>query len=137
MTYKSLTPKQTYILSIAPNEEIIEMLTKFIKEQGIKSGYIVGLGAVKSARVGHYSVPNKKYTEHKIKKPLEMVNLTGIITSNKIHLHATFASAMFKAYAGHLVRAVVSAACELILIEAKEEVGRKYSEEIGLDLLEL
>jgi predicted DNA-binding protein with PD1-like motif len=137
MTHKTLTPKQTYILSIAPNEEIIETVTKFVKEQKIKSGYILGLGAVKSARLGHYSVPKKKYTERKIKKPLEMTNLTGIISSDKIHVHATFASQMFKGYAGHLVRAVVSAACELIVVETMEEIGRKYSKEIGLDLLDL
>ena len=137
MTHKILSPKQTYILSIAPNEEIIEMIAKFVKEQKIKSGYVLGLGAIKSARLGHYCVPKKKYTERKIKKPLEMTNLTGIISSDKIHIHATFVSAMFKAYGGHLVRAVVSAACELVVVETMQEIDRKYNKEIGLELLKL
>ncbi|MFH1713091.1 MAG: DUF296 domain-containing protein, partial [Candidatus Jacksonbacteria bacterium] len=79
----------------------------------------------------------KKYFERKVKKPLEITNLTGIITSGKVHIHATFSSQMLKAYAGHLTRATVSGACELIVVETKEEIKRKHSEKIGLDLLEL
>jgi len=137
MTYQNLTPKQTYIVSIAPGEEIMEALAEFVKNQEIKSGYIIGIGAVKSARLGWYYVPNKKYFERKVKKPLEITNLTGIITSGKVHIHATFSSQMLKAYAGHLTRATVSGACELIVVETKEEIKRKHSEKIGLDLLEL
>ena len=137
MTFKSLTPKQTYIVSIAPNEEIVETLTAFVKERGIRSGYVIGIGAVKSTRVASYSAQTKRYTERKLKKPLELVNLTGIITTDKVHLHATYASHMFKGFAGHLVKAVVAAACEIIVVETVETIGRKRSEEVGLDLLDL
>ena len=137
MTYQNLTPKQTYIVSIAPGEEIMEVLSEFIKNQKIKSGYIIGIGAVTSARLGWYSVPQKKYFERKVKKPLEITNLIGIITSGKIHIHATFSSQMLKAYAGHLTKANVSGACELIVVETKEAIKRKHSEQIGLELLNL
>jgi predicted DNA-binding protein with PD1-like motif len=137
MQYKKLTPQQTYLLNVNPNEDILNELQKFIRELGIKSGYILGLGAVKSVRLAHYSVTNKKYTERKFKKPLEITNLFGIITTSKIHLHSSFASQTFKCYAGHLVKAIVAAACEIIVVETREEVGRKYNEEIGLELLAL
>lgn len=137
MNYQKVTQKNTLLVSIAPNEEIVEKLTEFVKKQGIQSGYILGIGAVKSVRLGHYSVATKTYTEKKIKKPLEMTNLTGIITTDKIHLHGTFGSQMFKAYSGHVARAVVSAACEIIIVETEEEITRQHSEEIGLDLLNL
>ena len=137
MTFLPLTPAQTYIVSIAPNEEIIAALFSFIKERGIQSGYFTGIGAVKSARLGHYRVSHKKYTERNIKKPMEIANLTGIITKDKIHAHITLGNQLFKAYAGHLVRATVSAACEVIVVAAKEEIARAYSKEIGLELLDL
>jgi hypothetical protein len=36
-----------------------------------------------------------------------------------------------------LTRAIVAAACEIVVVATKEEIGRKLSEEIGLELLEL
>ncbi len=137
MTYKSLTPKHLHLISIQPNEELVATLAQFIKDQQIKSGYILGLGAVKSVKLGHYSVSTKKYTERKIKKPLEIASLTGIITKDKIHLHGTFGSQMFKTYSGHVAAAVVSAACEIVIVETLEDVNRKFDEKIGLELLNL
>lgn len=137
MNHRILTPTQTYLVSIAPNEDIIASLTAFIKEQKISSGYVIGIGAIKSCRIAHYSVANKKYTERRVKKPLEIINLTGIITKDKAHLHGSFGNQLFRVYGGHLTKAVVSAACEIIVVAAKEEIGRKYSDEIGLELLQI
>jgi predicted DNA-binding protein with PD1-like motif len=137
MTFKKLTPKQIYIMSIAPNEEIMETLNAFVKEQNINSGYLMGIGAVKSTRVAHYSVTTKKYTERKIKKPFELTNLMGIITSDKIHVHATYSNQLMRGYAGHLVKAVVAAACEIVVVETVEKIERKHDESIGLELLNL
>lgn len=137
MTFSTLTPKRTFIVSIAPNEDIVESLKQLVKEQEIKSGYLVGIGAVKSARVAHYRVSDKKYTERAIKKSLEVTNITGIITMDKVHVHITAGNQLFRGYGGHLVRAVVAAACEIIVVATEEEIGRKFSEEIGLDLLDL
>jgi len=137
MNFTKLTQKGIYILSIAPQEEIVQSIEKFVKKKQIRSGFILGLGAVKSVKLGHYSVKTKKYTEKKLKKPLEMTNITGIITVNKVHLHATFANQMFKSYAGHLVGATVSAACEIVLIATKEPIEREFNQNIGLELLKL
>ena len=137
MLHQKLTPQQTYIVSLAPDDEILASLNQFVKDQQIKSGYIIGIGAVKSARLGHYSVKSKRYTERKIKKPMELVNLTGIITTGKVHLHATLGTQMFQTFSGHLAGAVISAACEIIIVETKEEVKRKKDETVGLELLNL
>ena len=83
MKYHTLTQTQTYLVSIAPNEDIVASLAAFIKEQGIASGYIVGIGAIKSCRVAHYAVPAKKYTERKLKKSFEILSITSIITKDK------------------------------------------------------
>lgn len=137
MNHRTLTPTQTYLVSIAPNEDIIASLTAFIKEQGVASGYVIGIGAIKSCRIAHYSVANKKYTERRVKKPLEIINLTGIITKDKVHLHGSFGNQLFRVYGGHLTKAVVSTACEVIVVSAREEITRKYSDEVGLELLDI
>lgn len=135
MKYCTLTFTQPYLVSIAPNEDIVASLTEFVKEQKIASGYIIGIGAIKSCRLAHYSVSTKKYTERKSKKPLEILNITGIITKDKVHIHGVFGNQLFRGSGGHLTKAIVSAACEVIVVAAKEEVGRKYNDEIGLELI--
>ena len=137
MKYQAITIKQTYIVSIEPNEDIVDALTAFVQEKKLQSGYLIGIGAVKMIRFGHYSVKDKKYTERKMKKPLELSTITGIVTQGHVHVHATVGSALFRAYAGHLSHATVAAACEIIVVETKEKVTRKRSEEIGLDLIDL
>jgi len=137
MKHKKITPKQIYLVSIDVNEDIVAALTKFVKENMIQSGYLFGIGAVKSVRLGHYNVKTKKYSERKIKKLLEIASLNGIITSDKLHLHGVFSNVQAKSYAGHVARAVVSAACEIVVVETEEEVVRTRSEEVGLDLLDL
>ena len=137
MTFTTLTHKRTFIVSIAPNEDIIESLKQFVKEQEITSGYLVGIGAVKSVRVAHYRVSDKKYTERTIKKPLEVTNITGIITKDKAHVHITAGNQLFRGYGGHLVKAIVAAACEIIVVATEEEIGRKHDEAVGLELLSL
>ncbi len=136
MKYHTLTPTQTYLVSIAPNEDIVASLSAFSKEQGIASGYAIGIGAIKSCRIAHYSVAGKKYTERKLRKPLEILNITGIITKDKVHVHGVFGSQLSRAYGGHIAKAIVSAACEMIVVATREEIGRKYNEEIGLELID-
>lgn len=137
MIFKKLTLKQTYIVSISANEEIIKSLETFVKEQGIASGYIIGVGSVKSVRIAHYTVSAKKFTERKFKKPLEVSNITGIITKDKVHVHITLGNQLFKGYAGHLVRATVAGLCEVMVVQTEEEVGRKYDDTVGLHVVDL
>jgi predicted DNA-binding protein with PD1-like motif len=136
-TFQKITPKQMYVVSVPPNGDIVRSLAAFVEERGIGSGCLIGIGAVKSLRVAHYLVPRKKYTEHKFKKPLELTNITGVIAAQKVHIHISVSNQLFRSYGGHLVSAVVSSACEVIVFETEEAIGRKMSDEVGLELLDL
>jgi len=135
MRFKKLN-NFAYILKLERGEEIMEVIFKFCKQKKIYAGYFFGLGAVNSVRLAWYSIINKKYTERKIKKPLEIVSLAGIITAKKIHAHIVLSSAMMKTYGGHLIQARISGACEIILTPGEGAIARKYDEAIGLELLD-
>jgi predicted DNA-binding protein with PD1-like motif len=54
-----------------------------------------------------------------------------------LHLHVNLSDSSCHAFGGHLNAAVVSATCEVVVCALEGEVGREFSEEIGLNLLQL
>lgn len=140
MKYKKID-KQTYVISLAPGEEIIERLTAFLEQEGIVNAYFSGIGAVKKAELAHYRVDNKKYSAKVFEEPLEVANLTGnaFLFEGKplVHAHATLANYRFETLAGHLVQGVISAACEILLVKLDSQLQKKHSAGIGLKLLAL
>lgn len=112
-------------------------LTQFCQDNKIFSGSFYGLGACGEAELAHYSVETKEYSKQTFTGEHEVTNLTGIITDKKIHVHATIADNQFQTQAGHLVRMVISGACEIHLTAGEETIGRVKDEETGLELLDL
>lgn len=137
MKFKKLTYKQTYLISILPGEDIIEQIAAFKKEQGITSGYLVGIGATTITALAHYSVETKEYTEKTLREPLELASLNGIITEDKVHIHAVFGTDSYASVSGHLTKAFVFGACEIILVETEESTTRIQNPQTGLDLLNI
>lgn len=131
--------KNDYIISIGRGEEIIQTLMGFCEKNKIGLGHFSGIGAVNKAELAHYSVEAKKYSGKTINGPLEILNLTGNITSMGgkccIHAHITLSDEKMNAIGGHLKSAVVSAACEVFLTDFGSKAEREYNKEIGLNML--
>lgn len=127
-----------YFLSIANHCEISEAVAAFCKEMNIMSGEIYGLGAVNKVVLRFLNPATKKYEDLVFNEQMEMSNLTGNISRKDgevyLHLHATFGRSDCSAIAGHLFTAVISGACELVVIPSEAEIGRKFDEETGLNL---
>ena len=69
----------------------------------------------------------------------ELGSVTGSLSRQDgkpyLHLHAVIGSPVKgECHAGHLNAAVVSATCELVIDVIDGEVGREFSDEIGLNL---
>lgn len=140
MRYEKVSDDK-YLISVAPDEELIEQLNDFLSKEKIMNAYFFGIGAVKSLELGHYKVENKKYYSKVIEEPLEISSMMGNVFLFKekplIHAHIVVANDKFETFSGHLAKAVVSAACEIILVKLGSKINRKYSEEIGLNLLDM
>ena len=69
----------------------------------------------------------------------EITSLVGNSTRKDgevyLHVHINFGDENGMVRGGHLVRSVISATSEIIVRKIDGEVGRKLSEEIGLNLL--
>ena len=139
MKFKNI--KDTYFIRLERGERIIETLKSFCANNKIRCGYFFGIGALDDVELAHYIVENKKYTSKTFKQPLEIINMTGNVTTIDkevyLHCHITLSDEGMRAIAGHLKEGVISATCEIVLVSAAASITRKYDNLTGLNLLDL
>lgn len=89
---------------------------------------------------GLFNTKEKKYYSQTLEQDFEICPLVGNISTMGgevyLHLHITLGDKNQNCFAGHLNSAVVSATCEVVTEVIDGEVDRKFSKEIGLNLLE-
>lgn len=128
----------TYIVRIDKNEEILEQVKALALKEGIKLASVQALGAVNDFTVGVFDTAEKKYYANSFQGSYEIVSLTGTINTMDgefyCHLHMSAGDGKGYVVGGHLNRAIVSATCEMLVMEIPGTVDRAFSEEIGLNL---
>jgi predicted DNA-binding protein with PD1-like motif len=129
-----------WILKLDKEEEIINTVTSFCRENQINLGSISGIGAIDQAKIGFFDTKRKKYETRDLSGDLEIASLVGNVTLKDdkpfLHLHVTLANEEWKVFGGHLFEARVSATCEIFLIESIEHIARKLDTNSGLYLLD-
>ncbi|MBI5411594.1 DNA-binding protein [Candidatus Peregrinibacteria bacterium] len=133
--------KNTFVIRIDRNEEIVESLTLFCKQNSIKLASLNGIGAAKNIVTGYFDSKTKVYNEQAFTDgSYEIASMSGNVAmiNNEpvVHLHVVLGDAQRIAFAGHLKSGVVSLTCEVILQKIEGTVERKKSEEIGLNLFD-
>lgn len=138
MEYKNFG--DVLVARIDKGEEIVESIKKICIKEKISLGKINAIGAVNKAKIGLFETGIKKYHSTVLTGDFEIASLSGTVTAigNEpyLHLHISLADSTFKTFGGHLNEAYVSATCELTIQIIKGSVGRRFSEEIGLNLFE-
>lgn len=130
----------TIIMRVDPTEEICEQIAEVAGKEQILLAELSGLGAVNDFTTGVFDTKTKEYHANRFQGTFEIVSLTGTLTrkDGQTYLHAHFSAGdgQGHVFGGHLNRAVVSATAEIVIRMIGGEVGRKFSEEIGLNLFE-
>lgn len=130
----------TIIMRVDPTEEICEQIAEVAGKEQILLAELSGLGAVNDFTTGVFDTKTKEYHANRFQGTFEIVSLTGTLTrkDGQAYLHAHFSAGdgQGHVFGGHLNRAVVSATAEIVIRMIGGEVGRKFSEEIGLNLFE-
>ena len=130
----------TYVLRLNKGEDVMEALKSMCKEEDIKLAEVTGLGASNLVEIGVFNVNTKEYNTKVFEGMFEITSLVGNVTRKDeevyLHLHINFGDENGMVRGGHLVRARISATGEIIVRKIDGEVGRKLSDEIGLNLLE-
>ncbi|EPR71896.1 hypothetical protein ADIWIN_3094 [Winogradskyella psychrotolerans RS-3] len=135
-TYKQIGNK--YVVSIQNHAEITKAITAFVKEQDIKAGTIVGLGAVNEATLRFFDPATKEFVDKTFSEQMEITNLTGNISQQNdkhyIHMHVTLGRNDYTALAGHLLTAKINGAAEFVIESFDGTLNRYYDEDTGLNL---
>lgn len=129
-----------YVIRMDRGEKVVENILLFAKNENVKLASVQALGAVGELTVGVYKPNEKQYISKTFKGDYEITSLTGTITQKDdlpyVHLHISVGTEGGLVYGGHLNEAIVSATVEMIISVIDGKVGRKFNEEIGLNLFD-
>lgn len=121
-------------------EEICAKLLELAEAEDIRLASVSGIGASNDVTLGVFGTHTKFYNKTVYNATdYELGSVTGSLSRQDgkpyLHLHAVIGSPVKgECHAGHLNAAVVSATCELVIDVIDGEVGREFSDDIGLNL---
>ena len=132
---------QGYVLRLDPGEEIVASLTRLVQQENVQLGTVSALGAAGDVTIGIFNTKEKQYYSQRYQGDYEISALVGNVTRKEgepyLHLHITIGNPVTgEVHAGHLSSAVISATLELFLQVWDGQVGRKFSDQVGLNLFE-
>ena len=97
---------KTHIVKLEKDTDLLDSLTNYAKENNIQAAEINFIGAVQSAKVLYFNQEKKKYDEHIMDQPYEVLSGIGNISllDDKpfVHVHVVLADSTGKAFGGHL-----------------------------------
>ena len=127
------------MLRLDPGEEIVASLTRLVEQEQVQLGSVTAIGAANDVTIGIFSTQEKQYHARRYQGDYEISALVGNVTRKEgepyLHLHITIGNPVTgEVHAGHLTSATISAALELFLQVWDGQVGRKFSDQVGLNL---
>ena len=130
-----------YVLSIENHREILEALAEFCVAEGILAGEVRGIGAVSGAVFRFLDPATKQYVDKAFDEQMEITALVGNISEKDgkpyLHVHLTCGRRDYTCIGGHLLRATINGACELVVEKYDASLGRRFDPETGLNLYDL
>ena len=137
MEYRKFS--QGYVLRLDPGEEIVASLTRLVEQEQVQLGSVTAIGAANDVTIGIFSTQEKQYHARRYQGDYEISALVGNVTRKEgepyLHLHITIGNPVTgEVHVGHLPSATISASLELFLQVWDGQVGRKFSDQVGLNL---
>ncbi len=130
-----------YLVRLDKEEEAIETLSSFVSQKKIPCGVLQGIGAVKNLQLGYFDTGAGKYRKRRIRKTVEVLNLTGNISylDNKpfIHAHITVAGPDHRLSGGHLFQATVAVTLEIYIKVISKKLNRIPDPQVGFNFWDL
>ena len=125
-----------YLINIDKDEKVVETLTRFCKENGIKNAKLSGIGAVMKTEIGAYDLPKKEYIKREYSEILELLSLEGNVALKDgepfIHAHVVLSDHKMQTLGGHLFETTVGVAGEFFLTQFDGNAYRELKPDIGL-----
>lgn len=131
--------EDSIVLRLDPDDEICRCLLQLAEKENILLAEISGLGAVNEFTTGVFHTKRKEYMANHFEGVYEITSLVGTLSRQEgkpyLHVHMSAGDENGKVVGGHLNSAIVSATAEIIVRILNGTAERKFSEEIGLNLI--
>lgn len=130
-----------YFLVLDPGDEILESVTRFATETGVRAAWIQGIGALSRLTLGFYDLASQSYLHRTWDEEMEVCGLSGNLAEVDggpfPHVHGVFGKRDFSTVGGHLFEAVVSVTVEITVLTAPEALRRQPVDFCDLKLIHL
>jgi uncharacterized protein len=130
-----------FFLVLDQGDEVLEGLTRFATETGVRAASLQGIGAVDRLTLGFYDLAATRYLRERWEEDLEVASLIGniaVVDGGPFpHVHGVFGRRDFSSIAGHVFEAVVSVTVELAVIISPDPVVRQAVDFCDLKLIQL
>lgn len=130
-----------FFIVLDRGEEVLEALTRFATETGVRAAAFQGIGAVDHLTLGFFDLQSGAYERRGWTEPMGVASLSGnlaVVDGGPYpHVHGVFGRRDFSVVAGHVFEAVVSVTLELTALTAPEAVRRQAVDFCDLKLIHL
>lgn len=131
-----------FVMRLDRGDELCACVTELAANESVTLGSISAIGATNDVTLGIFNTETKEYFKRRYNEnDYELASVTGNLSVKDgepyLHLHAVVGNPQTgECHGGHLNEAHISATAEVVIDVIDGEIGRKFSDEIGLNLLE-
>ena len=141
MTERRLTTESTIALALDQGDELVEVLTQFMRGREVASARVEAIGAFEEVTLAYFDRESRSYKDIEVDGQVEVVSLNGSLSCHedepRVHLHATVGRPDGTLRGGHLQRGVVWPTLECFCTLFEERMERRKDDASGLALWEL
>lgn len=129
-----------FFVKLEPGDDILETLTKSVKEYSIQTGFFTAIGALQTANFAYYLLEEKQYKTIRLNGAFEILSCIGNVTQKDgaplIHAHIVIGDDTGQTYGGHLLSGNhISVTGEVFLVETKIPLTRELDMQFDLSLI--
>ena len=130
-----------HVFRLGEGTDVLKEILRIAREEKIRSGILMAIGALRSARFGFYVSAEEGYKIVELKRHLELLSCTGNIAVSEgeplVHAHIVVGDEEGHTYGGHLMEGtIVSPTVELHILEIGGlSLTRHFDAKTGLKLL--
>ncbi len=130
------------VIRLDPGEELCGSLLDLAQRENVRLASVTALGASDDITLGVFDTRSKQYFKKRYNaRNYELASVVGNLSRKDgepyLHLHAVIGCPETEeCHGGHLNAAVISATAEIVVDIIDGEAGRKFSDQVGLNLYE-
>jgi predicted DNA-binding protein with PD1-like motif len=139
MGARGFTTGRRVVARLEYGGDLLEQIAAVADAHGVVTGELRAIGALQRAELAFYDQSGKRYEEHAIAHPVELLSLNGNVSRRDgrtaVHAHAVVSEADGSCRGGHALPGCIVFACELVLEELEgAPLVRGFDEVTGLPL---